>query len=171
MSNQEASKDNVIDTKNPSWRSELKKQISGKDRTSLSRVKMSELPPDVRNKNYEEVNRGLTLTEAMQEAKRCLDCPNPGCVQGCPVGIDIPSFIKRIEVGQILDAAKVLKETSALPAVCGRVCPQEKQCEALCIHKKMKKEPVAIGYLQRFAADFERESGKYPYLRSSSETA
>ena len=160
MSNQEASKDNVIDTKNPSWRSELKKQISGKDRTSLSRVKMSELPPDVRNKNYEEVNRGLTLTEAMQEAKRCLDCPNPGCVQGCPVGIDIPSFIKRIEVGQILDAAKVLKETSALPAVCGRVCPQEKQCEALCIHKKMKKEPVAIGYLERFAADFERESGQ-----------
>ena len=92
MSNQEASKDNVIDTKNPSWRSELKKQISGKDRTSLGRVKMRELPPDVRNKNYEEVNRGLTLTEAMQEAKRCLDCPNPGCVQGCPVGIDIPSF-------------------------------------------------------------------------------
>ena len=160
MSNQEVSKDNVIDTKNPSWRSELKKQISGKDRTSLGRVKMSELPPDVRNKNYEEVNRGLTLTEAMQEAKRCLDCPNPGCVQGCPVGIDIPSFIKRIEVGQILDAAKVLKETSALPAVCGRVCPQEKQCEALCIHKKMKKEPVAIGYLERFAADFERESGQ-----------
>ena len=160
MSNQEASKDNVIDTKNPSWRSELKKQISGKDRTSLGRVKMHELPPDVRNKNYEEVNRGLTLTEAMQEAKRCLDCPNPGCVQGCPVGIDIPSFIKRIEVGQILDAAKVLKETSALPAVCGRVCPQEKQCEALCIHKKMKKEPVAIGYLERFAADFERESGQ-----------
>ena len=160
MSNQEASKDNVIDTKNPSWRSELKKQISGKDRTSLGRVKMRELPPDVRNKNYEEVNRGLTLTEAMQEAKRCLDCPNPGCVQGCPVGIDIPSFIKRIEVGQILDAAKVLKETSALPAVCGRVCPQEKQCEALCIHKKMKKEPVAIGYLERFAADYERESGQ-----------
>ena len=142
------------------WRKELKKQISGKERTAIPRVKMRELPPDIRNKNYEEVNIGLTLEQAINEAKRCLDCPNPSCVKGCPVEIDIPSFIKSIEVGEILDAAKILKETSALPAVCGRVCPQEKQCEILCIHNKMNKEPVAIGYLERFAADFERESGK-----------
>ena len=95
----------------------------------------------------------------MQEAQRCLDCPNPTCMQGCPVSINIPTFIKNIERGEFLEAAKVLKETSALPAVCGRVCPQEKQCESKCIHLKMKKAPVAIGYLERFAADYERESG------------
>ncbi len=146
-------------TNDNSWRKELKQQLSGKERTSIPRVKMHEVAPNIRNKNYEEVNKGLTIDEAMLEAKRCLDCPNPGCVQGCPVGIDIPTFIKNIEIGQILNAAKVLKMTSALPAVCGRVCPQEKQCEALCVHKKMNKEPVAIGYLERFAADYERESG------------
>lgn len=96
----------------------------------------------------------------MQEAQRCLDCPNPTCMEGCPVSINIPTFIKNIERGEFLEAAKVLKETSALPAVCGRVCPQEKQCESKCIHLKMKKEPVAIGYLERFAADYERESGQ-----------
>ena len=90
----------------------------------------------------------------------CLDCANPGCMEGCPVGIDIPRFIKNIERGEFLEAAKTLKETSALPAVCGRVCPQEKQCESKCIHLKMKEKPVAIGYLERFAADFERESGQ-----------
>lgn len=95
----------------------------------------------------------------MQEAQRCLDCPNPTCMEGCPVSINIPTFIKNIERGEFLEAAKVLKETSALPAVCGRVCPQEKQCESKCIHLKMKKAPVAIGYLERFAADYERESG------------
>ena len=93
-------------------------------------------------------------------SKRCLDCANPGCTEGCPVGIDIPRFIKNIERGEFLEAAKTLKETSALPAVCGRVCPQEKQCESKCIHLKMNEKPVAIGYLERFAADYERESGQ-----------
>jgi glutamate synthase (NADPH/NADH) small chain len=106
------------------------------------------------------VNLGLTKEQAMLEARRCLDCPKPACVTGCPVAIDIPRFIKNIERGEILEAAKTLKQTSALPAVCGRVCPQEKQCEALCIHIKAKKDPVAIGHLERFAADCERESGQ-----------
>ena len=96
---------------------------------------------------------------AVREAHRCLDCAKPTCVEGCPVNVNIPSFIKNIERGQFLAAAKVLKDTSALPAVCGRVCPQEKQCESRCIHLKMNEAPVAIGYLERFAADFERESG------------
>lgn len=97
----------------------------------------------------------------MREAMRCQDCVNPTCMEGCPVGIDIPGFIKNIERGEILEAAAVLKKTSALPAVCGRVCPQEKQCESKCFYlQKMKKAPVAIGYLERFAADFERESGQ-----------
>ena len=108
-----------------------------------------------------EVNTGLTKEMAMREAMRCQDCVNPTCMEGCPVGIDIPGFIKNIERGEILEAAAVLKKTSALPAVCGRVCPQEKQCESKCFYlQKMKKAPVAIGYLERFAADFERESGQ-----------
>ena len=122
---------------------------------------MNELDPEYRSHTrLEEVNLGLTKEQAMQEAQRCLDCPNPTCMEGCPVSINIPTFIKNIERGEFLEAAKVLKETSALPAVCGRVCPQEKQCESKCIHLKMKKEPVAIGYLERFAADYERESGQ-----------
>ena len=121
---------------------------------------MNELDPEYRSHTrLEEVNLGLTKEQAMQEAQRCLDCPNPTCMEGCPVSINIPTFIKNIERGEFLEAAKVLKETSALPAVCGRVCPQEKQCESKCIHLKMKKAPVAIGYLERFAADYERESG------------
>ena len=108
----------------------------------------------------EEVNQGLTAEMAIREAQRCLDCKKPTCVEGCPVNINIPGFIKQIEKGNFLEAARVLKQTSALPAVCGRVCPQEKQCESRCIHHKMKSEPVAIGYLERFAADFERESGQ-----------
>jgi glutamate synthase (NADPH/NADH) small chain len=122
---------------------------------------MHELDPNYRNHNNEEVNMGLTLEEALTEAKRCLDCPNPTCISGCPVSIDIPGFVKNIERNEILEAASVLKQTSALPAVCGRVCPQEKQCEAACIYtQKLGKEAVAIGYLERFAADFERESGQ-----------
>ena len=149
------------DNRKAPWREELRKSMKPKERMELERVRMPELAPDYRSHNYEEVNQGLTLMQAMNEAKRCLDCANPSCMTGCPVAIHIPSFIKNIERGEILEAAKVLKFTSALPAVCGRVCPQEKQCESQCIYtQKLGKEPVAIGYLERFAADYERESGK-----------
>lgn len=143
------------------WRVELRTRLKNKDRTALKRVHMNEADPMERIASYIEVNQGLTMEQAMNEAQRCLDCPNPTCMTGCPVEINIPKFIKYIEKGDILDAAKVLKETSTLPAVCGRVCPQEKQCEAQCFYTlKMNAEPVAIGYLERFAADYERESGK-----------
>ena len=142
------------------WREALRKSKKNKERADIPRVKMNELDPEYRSRTrLEEVNLGLTKEQAMQEAERCLDCPNPTCMQGCPVNINIPTFIKNIERGEFLEAAKTLKETSALPAVCGRVCPQEKQCESKCIHLKMSKEAVAIGYLERFAADYERESG------------
>ena len=142
------------------WRTTLRKALKPKERTAIERVKMPELDADYRAKTrLEEVNIGLTPEMAMQEAKRCLDCPKPSCVEGCPVNIQIPDFIKNIERGDFLEAAKILKETSALPAVCGRVCPQEKQCESRCIHLKMNSPAVAIGYLERFAADYERESG------------
>ncbi|MBP5457939.1 MAG: NADPH-dependent glutamate synthase [Paludibacteraceae bacterium] len=151
----------MAEDRNVAWREELRKSLSNKERTALTRVKMNELEPAYRARVREEVNQGLTKEQALQESKRCLDCPNPTCTQGCPVGINIPGFIKNIERGEVLEAAKVLKETSALPAVCGRVCPQEKQCESQCIYKqKLKKEAVAIGYLERFAADYERESGQ-----------
>ncbi len=148
--------------RNEAWREELRKTVKAKERGEKPRVHMPELDPDYRSRSLkDEVNLGLSAEQAMFEAGRCLDCVNPTCMEGCPVGIHIPSFIKNIERGEFLEAAKVLKETSALPAVCGRVCPQEKQCEAKCIYiQKMKKEPVAIGYLERFAADYERESGK-----------
>jgi len=143
------------------WRDELRNSMKAKERTQIERVKMPELDPVYRaTTRTEEVNQGLTKEQAMTEAKRCLDCANPSCMQGCPVNINIPSFIKNIERGEFLNAARVLKSTSALPAVCGRVCPQEKQCESQCIHLKMNEPAVAIGYLERFAADFERDSGK-----------
>lgn len=142
------------------WREALRKIMKPKDRTLIDRVVMPELDPVYRaTTRTEEVNKGLTREQAITEAKRCLDCANPTCMQGCPVSINIPSFIKNIERGEFLDAARVLKNTSALPAVCGRVCPQEKQCESQCMHVKMGHQAVAIGYLERFAADFERESG------------
>ncbi len=143
------------------WRVELQKSMKPKERTQIERCVMGELDPVYRaTTRTEEVNTGLTQEQAVTEAKRCLDCANPSCMEGCPVSINIPSFIKNIERGQFLEAAKVLKATSALPAVCGRVCPQEKQCESKCIHLKMGGKAVAIGNLERFAADFERESGK-----------
>ena len=153
-------KDNITSRRAEEWREELRRKIKNKERAMIARVKMNELDPAYRSHNNEEVNLGLTEEQAVTEAQRCIDCPNPSCMEGCPVGINIPTFIKNIERGEFLEAAKVLKETSALPAVCGRVCPQEKQCENNCIHLKMKKEPVAIGYLERFAADYERESGQ-----------
>lgn len=143
------------------WRVALRSQMKNKERTSLPRVHMTEVAPEIRVKSNIEVNQGLKEDEAVKEAHRCLDCSNPTCISGCPVEINIPKFIKNIERRDFLEAAKVLKETSTLPAVCGRVCPQEKQCEAQCFYTlKMKKEPVAIGYLERFAADFERDSGQ-----------
>jgi glutamate synthase (NADPH/NADH) small chain len=154
-------KKNMNEQRNETWREELRKSMKAKERSDIPRVRMPELEATYRNTRLkEEVNRGLTAEQATTEAKRCLDCVNPACVTGCPVEVNIPAFIKYIEKGDFIGAAKILKETSALPAVCGRVCPQEKQCESRCIYRqKMGKEPVAIGYLERFAADYERISG------------
>lgn len=142
------------------WREQLRKSMKAKERTSIQRVKMHEQDAFERSINNLEVNTGLTQEQAVLEAKRCLDCVDPTCITGCPVNINIPKFIKYIEAEDFSQSAVILKETNSLPAVCGRVCPQEKQCEAKCFYTvKMKKEPVAIGYLERFIADFERESG------------
>ena len=152
----------ALSDRNADWRKALRETVKAKERTMIERVKMPERTPQERISSQRlEVNTGLTKEMAMREARRCQDCANPTCMEGCPVGIDIPGFIKNIERGEILEAAAVLKKTSALPAVCGRVCPQEKQCESKCFYlQKMKKAPVAIGYLERFAADYERESGQ-----------
>ena len=129
--------------------------LTAKQRVAIPRVEMNELPAEERIKSLRsEVNQGLTLDQAVTEAHRCLDCKKPTCVQGCPVNINIPGFIKQLEIGSIIGAAEIIKESSTLPAVCGRVCPQEKQCEAQCIHIKMGHKPVAIGYLERFVADY-----------------
>ena len=136
------------------WRVELRQTMKPKERAAIERCVMPELDPAYRATTIrEEVNQGLTPEMALLESKRCLDCANPGCVQGCPVNIDIPSFIKHIEAGDVQGAYRVINASSSLPAVCGRVCPQEKQCEAKCIHLKMNSKPVAIGYLERFVAD------------------
>lgn len=156
--------------RNSQWRKDLRTAIKAKERTAIPRVVMPELDAEYRSHTRtEEVNIGLTKEMALTEARRCLDCAKPSCIEGCPVNINIPSFIKNIERGQFIAAAKVLKDTSSLPAVCGRVCPQEKQCESKCIHLKMGEQAVAIGYLERFAADYERESGNIvlPEIKSS----
>lgn len=152
-------KNNIASRRAEAWREELRQRMKNKERSAIPRVKMNELDPEYRSHNNEEVNLGLTEEQAVREAQRCIDCPTPSCMEGCPVNINIPAFIKNIERREFPEAAKVLKETSALPAVCGRVCPQEKQCESKCIHLKMKNEPVAIGHLERFSADYERQSG------------
>lgn len=149
-----------LKNRNSQWRTDLRKAMKPKERMAIERVTMPELTPEYRVAHRkEEVNQGITLAMAQREAKRCLDCAKPTCTEGCPVNIDIPSFIKNIERGNMIGAARVLKNTSSLPAVCGRVCPQEKQCESRCMHLKMNEPAVAIGYLERFAADYEREHG------------
>ena len=127
-------------------------------KVKVPRAKMPEQDPDVRRRNFEEVPLGLTPEMAMIEASRCLQCKKPLCMEGCPVSVKIPEFIKLIAENDFSGAAKKLWETNALPAVCGRVCPQEEQCEIKCIVGK-KGDPVAIGYLERFAADWERKNG------------
>lgn len=144
------------------WRVELREAIPPKERTSIPRATMPMLPPGIRIHSNEEVNEGLSADQAVTEATRCLDCADPQCVTGCPVNIDIPGFIKNIQREHFADAAAVLRATSALPAVCGRVCPQERQCESRCIYNKMKKAPVAIGWLERFAADNARLNHDIP---------
>jgi glutamate synthase (NADPH/NADH) small chain len=143
------------------WREELRKSMKSKDRTGMQRVLMPEEDPIERATSHVEVNRGISVQMAVEEAHRCLDCPDPTCIQGCPVNINIPKFIKYVEKQDFASAARTLKETNALPAVCGRVCPQEIQCENSCFYtKKLKKTPVAIGNLERFVADWERQSGE-----------
>lgn len=144
----------TISPRTAPWREDLRKSMTAKERAAIPRVRMPEVDPAYRVTTLTvEVNSGLSREQAVLEARRCLDCPDPQCVTGCPVGINIPGFIKNIERRNFDDALAVLRETSALPAVCGRVCPQEKQCESKCIYNKMKKAPVAIGNLERFAAD------------------
>ena len=152
-----------LTNRDAAWRVELRNKMKPKERTAIERNVMPELEPVYRaTKLREEVNTGFTKEVALVEAQRCLDCPKPACMEGCPVSINIPSFIKNIERGEFIKAAQVLKMTSSLPAVCGRVCPQEKQCESKCIHLKMGHKAVAIGGLERFAADYARESGEMP---------
>ncbi|NMA11395.1 MAG: dihydropyrimidine dehydrogenase, partial [Methanomicrobiales archaeon] len=119
---------------------------------------MSDRPADVRIKDFKEVDGGLSADEAIAEAERCLQCKKPLCVKGCPVCIDIPAFIGHVAEGNFPAAARALKEQNMLPAICGRVCPQETQCEGVCILGN-KDTPIRIGALERFVADRERESG------------
>lgn len=128
---------------------------------TIPRQRMPEQDPQVRIHNFREVPLGYTPELAMREAERCLQCKNPQCVKGCPVEVDIPGFIRLIREGDFLGAARKIKETNNLPAICGRVCPQETQCEKLCVLGR-RYEPVAIGRLERFAADYEREHGYDP---------
>lgn len=151
------------------WRKEMRKALPVKERMKLPRQKMPERAPGERNRDFGEVNRGLGSEAAVLEAKRCLDCAQPGCVMGCPVHIDIPSFIKLIEAGDFGASLRKLKEANSLPAVCGRVCPQETQCEIVCNLRRATGVPVAIGNLERFISDEEgRRSSIYVPERASS---
>ncbi len=133
--------------------------ITAKERLAIPRQEMLSQDPEVRSHNFQEVNLGYTKELAQKEAMRCLQCKDPACIKGCPVNIKIDQFIKLIAEGDFLGSARKIKEDNVLPAVCGRVCPQEDQCEKTCILTR-KYKSVAIGNLERFAADYERESGK-----------
>ncbi|MBO8434267.1 MAG: NADPH-dependent glutamate synthase [Tyzzerella sp.] len=126
---------------------------------SLEKVKMPEQAPDIRNKNFDEVAIGYTEEMAIEEAQRCLNCKHKPCVNGCPVNVRIPEFIEKVAEGNFSEAYKVITTTNALPAVCGRVCPQESQCESKCV-RGIKGEPVGIGRLERFVADWYMKNGK-----------
>ena len=123
----------------------------------IDRLKAREQDPKVRAHNFQEVCYGYNAQEALQESSRCLHCKNPRCVQACPVGIDIPGFIARIKEGDFAGAAGVIAKDSSLPAICGRVCPQESQCEGSCV-LGIKGESVSIGKLERFVGDWSREN-------------
>ena len=129
----------------------------------MKKVPVREQAPDVRNKNFDEVCLGYNKEEAMEEATRCLNCKNARCVQGCPVSIDIPAFVHQVKEGNIEEAYKIIGKSSALPAVCGRVCPQETQCEGQCI-RGIKGEAISIGKLERFVADWARENNVSPEM-------
>ena len=131
-----------------------------------TKTKMAEQPAEERSKNFDEVALGYTEEEALQEASRCIQCKKPGCVAGCPVGIDIPAFIARIKEEDYDAAISVIKEKNNLPAVCGRVCPQETQCEEVCVLGK-KQDPVGIGRLERFASDWEMAHNPKPPQKRS----
>jgi len=148
---------------NLEWRKELRARIPVKERLEIGRREMPARGHE-RVRDFLEVNQGLSVEEAVLEAKRCLDCGRPSCVSGCPVGIDIPGFIKLIEAGEFAASARKLRETNSLPAVCGRVCPQETQCEQVCNVAKTTGVPVAIGNLERFAADLAMRSGTFASL-------
>ena len=125
----------------------------------LNRVPVREQDPKVRATNFDEVCLGYNMEEAMEEASRCINCKNAKCIQGCPVSINIPAFVKAVKEGKITEAADIIAESSALPAICGRVCPQETQCEGKCI-RGIKGDPISIGKLERFVADWHRENVK-----------
>ena len=127
----------------------------------LNRVPVREQDPKVRATNFDEVCLGYNMEEAMEEASRCINCKNAKCIQGCPVSINIPAFVKAVKEGKITEAADIIAESSALPAICGRVCPQETQCEGKCI-RGINGDPISIGKLERFVADYSREHGYVP---------
>ena len=129
-----------------------------KPKEKIPRHAMPEQPPEDRARNFDEVPYGYTEELAIAEASRCIQCKKPKCIGGCPVGVNIPAFLGLIRDGLFAEAARRLKQDTALPAVCGRVCPQEEQCEGVCV-LGVKQEPVAIGRLERFAADYERTMG------------
>ena len=131
---------------------------------SPNKVKMPEQDPNVRNKNFEEVSLGYTKEQAMEEATRCLNCKKPFCMDGCPVGVPIPEFIHHVAEGEFEEAYQTITRENALPAICGRVCPQENQCEGKCV-RGIKTESVGIGRLERFVADYHREHGKPAELK------